>query len=218
MKNSQLAIGIGIILLLLIGGGAYLANSKNSASSPAATTGESINNPESAPQDASEKNTLAGLLASGKNVQCAFTSTGPDQKETKGTVIVHGMRMRGDFTVDTDGKPMMTSMIRDGDTAYMWGSAMPEGIKMKFSPDDIAANENVNKYVDPNMEADYSCKPWSGSESEFVPPAGMTFRDMSAMMDSVKNSTNMMGGSQCAVCDNLEGEAQTACKQQLNCN
>lgn len=171
------------------------------------------------------QDTLAGLIGMGKNVQCSF-SYEQDGVNSQGVIYISGKKMRGEFVSAIQGANQDTSMIQNGEYSYIWGSAMPKGIKMKASG---SAGDTVDteskKYFDPDKALDYSCKPWSVDDGMFTPPADVTFEDLSAMMESLPGAntgvaTGMpdLKNAQCAACDNLSGDAAAQCKSALNCN
>jgi len=180
---------------------------------------------------------LKGLLAAGTSQTCTFSNAG-----TTGQVYVAGGQMRGDFTsANGSGAEVQSHMITDGTTAYVWTSAMAQGIKMSFANLGGSGSSGATSGgVDPNQQVSYSCTPWSGDQSEFAMPAGVTFQDMSAMMGGgtptapsgatvPKGSTgpdytppatggtsaNSMMCAQCNLVPDANGKAQ--CRALYNC-
>lgn len=143
----------------------------------------------------SGKNTLMGLMSMGKDLQCTFAYATEGKAPSKGTMYISGKKMRGHFDNEINGKASTMHMIQDGTYMYIWGSELPEGIKMmvpQLTPgatgDTPTANTGANQYFDANQQVDFSCNPWSVDESQFVPPANVMFRDMAAMMKGLPGS------------------------------
>jgi hypothetical protein len=134
----------------------------------------------------SGKNTLMGLMGMGKNLQCDFDYATEGKAGSKGTVYVSGKKVRGEFESNVNGKQTMMHMLQDGDYTYVWGSAMPEGIKMKVVAPEGTQNTNTtspaNQYFNPNQEMNFNCIACGVDASKFAVPSDVTFRDMSSMM------------------------------------
>jgi len=62
---------------------------------------------------------------------------------------------------------------------------MPQGIKMSFASMTTQSDSAPQGAVDPNAEVEYSCSAWSADASLFALPSGITFQDMSAMMQGM---------------------------------
>ncbi len=217
-----------VIAVVVVGVIVWLAFS--SKSGPGGT-------PVASPQPAggsSPMQSLRDLLASGAPQTCSFSSSAANGGAS-GQIYVSGGHMRGDFTATAgSGQTVTSHMITDGQTAKMWSSQMPQGIKMAFSA--VGGQGSQAGGVNPDAKANYSCSPWSGDPSEFVPPAGITFTDMSAMMQGAlpggpsgatlpKSSTGPnynppSGGAsaQCAQCNIIpDASAKAQCLSALHC-
>lgn len=192
MKNDQqnkpmLLIIVAVVVLVI--GGAFFFMKK----SEAPTSGDTTNN-EMVAEDRTDddtsmvesgKNTLMGLMGMGKNLQCSFDYATEGKAGTKGTMYVSGKKVRGEFESNVDGQKTTMYMMQDGEYSYLWGPAMPEGIKMKVSVSEGSADTSApttNQYFDPNQKMDVECSPWGVDPSKFVVPSDVTFRDVSAMM------------------------------------
>jgi hypothetical protein len=168
----------------------------------------------------SGKNSLMGLMGMGKNLQCDFNYETAGKAGSKGSVYISGKKVRGEFGSEVNGKQTMMNMMQDDGYTYVWGSALPEGIKMKV---DTSKNNDTtsgsSQYFDPNQEMNFNCKTWSVDASKFVLPTNITFRDMSAMMNPSGGANNgaAMKAGQCAACAQLQGEAKATCEKQLGC-
>lgn len=220
-QNKPMLIIIAVVLVLLIGGAFFfMKKSSTPTTTDSTTTAEDTNeksNEDTSMMD-SGKNTLMGLMSMGKNLQCNFDYVTEGKAGTKGTIYVSGKKVYGEFESEVDGQKTTMRMIQDGDYSYIWGSAMPEGMKMKIVVPEGKADTSApanNQYFDPNQQMDFDCSPWGGDPSKFVIPSDVTFRDMSAMMQQPTGEAAKQG--QCAACAQLQGEAKTMCEKQLGC-
>ena len=208
-------VAVIVAAIILLGGGALLF-SKN-ANKPTAQPAPST----SATQAPSAGQSLSDILALGKTQQCTFSYDSTSGGKTEGTIYLSGDKMRGDFKVTSSGKVSDFSLIRVGDTNYIWGTGLPGGIKMTISAKDLAGNTQVQQYVNADQKADYKCGAWITDASKFTPPANVKFTDYSAMMPKSNASPAGTGAgysSQCAACNYLTGESKIACTAQYNCS
>ena len=220
MKKS--IVPIKIILLVVFGLVAYFAKSNKPKPSQVAVGN---NQPTSAPVTA--MSTLKDLITQGKNVNCTYTSSTTNNTVSTGSVYVSGKNIRVDYSATVEGKKTTGSMIRDDNFTYVWGAGMPQGIKMKNAAVESSATVSQGKqYFDQNAKMDYKCQPWSPSSTSFTPPANVTFTEFSLPAAQPTSSAATSGGAvnpaegnqvACAACNNLSGDAKTACLTQLNC-
>jgi hypothetical protein len=186
-KNKTLVIVAAVIILLLLGGAAYLTLSKSSTNQP--VTAKTTPAPTTS-ANPGNNTTLAGLLALGQNLRCSFNVNGTNGGTTQGTFYVSNGNVRGDFVMKTaDGKENQMSMIRIGDENYIWGSALPRGIKMKLSLDQLSKNAQASQFSSVNQKVDYNCAPWSVDSSLFALPTNVTFTDITSMMPVASPAT-----------------------------
>jgi hypothetical protein len=218
-KNNIVIAAVIIILLLLLGVGGYLMLNKNTSSSNTAAT-KVASKPTEAGQT---RKSLLDLIKIGQNVRCTFRSEVANGS-TEGTVYVSGQNVRGDFNIKTtsDGKTMQTSMIKTGDTNYVWGSSMTTGIKMTISLDKLAQNKQASQYVDPNQKVDYNCTPWNVDASLFTPPSNIKFTDMTSLLAPKENITGTKAEpaqtkmDTSAICNQItDPTAKAACENAL---
>lgn len=228
MKNIIIPI---IVVLGLVAGwyvwqnksGPEVSNSNNVEESKVMETNQMEK------EDNSPKN-LLGLLNANKNQMCTYSYTSDDAETMSGTVYIAGDRMRGNYEL-TGTENYTGSMIKDGDTMYIWASNMPEGIKAEFNPEQMAAdieekseNSDVPETssndmgpVDLTAEVDYDCQSWNVDENVFTVPSDVTFIDTSQMMEQIQEQMNFDTQDACAICDNLSGDAKETCLVQLKC-
>lgn len=217
MKNQKMILGIGAIVILILGT-LFLIPKKSQA--PTSTID---NSQQPQADDNSKKNTLSGLLAMGKNTECTF-SYEVNGVNSQGTIYISGNKMRGDFSTTIKGSAQESSMINDGEYTYFWGSAMPQGVKMKVSADQAKATDETKKYYDPDRTVDYDCKTWTVKEVYFIPPTNVTFSDLSKMMEALPTGMGKITGmpdlkpAQCAACNALSGDEKAQCMSAFKCN
>ena len=213
MNSKVIAIVIAIIILLGLGG--FILYGKSKAPTKTAQTSQT----PAKSQNSSTNTTLAGLIALGQNLRCSFSVTGTNGDLTNGTFYVSKENVRGDFTVKTpDGKQNQMSIIRMGDTNYVWGSALPRGIKMTLSLDKITQGAQASQYSAVNQKTNYNCLPWNVDASLFTPPANVTFTDMTGLVPAsptgTQTQTQTQGSSNpCAAIANPA--AKTACENAM---
>lgn len=137
--------------------------------------------------DSSEsKGSIQSLLTAGKNVTCTINY--PDQAGS-GTVYVSGNKFRGDFNLKAREKEMVSHMIKDAETAYMWSDGSDQGTMFKMDAvKPSVAPGTPSQTTDLNKEVDYKCSPGGADAAKFTPPANVKFTDMSAMMKNVEQS------------------------------
>lgn len=211
-KKAGLVIGAIVIIVVLI---AFFMMQKTNPSTSSQSVNETQKVTESESLGSVTKGSIASLLAAGKNVTCAMTY--PDGKGS-GTIYVSGKKMRGDFTVIMDAsKEYKSSMIQDGEYAYMWSDLDKKGTKFKVSgiPTPTPATTPKTDTVDINQEVDMNCSTWGVDPSKFVVPTDVQFTDMSAMMENIQGQGTMKD-SQKSACDSIaDPQAKAACQSAL---
>lgn len=211
-KKAGLVIGAIVIIVVLI---AFFMMQKTNPSTSSQSAKETQNTTKSESLGSATKGSIASLLAAGKNVSC--TMTNPDGKGT-GAIYVSGKKVRGDFTTMTDpSKEFKSSMIQDGEYAYMWSDADKKGTKFKVSaiPTPTPNSASTTDAVDINQEVDMNCSTWTVDPSKFIVPADVQFTDMSAMMEGMQGQ-GTTNNSQKSICDSIaDPQAKAACQSSL---
>ncbi len=206
MKNAGLIIVAVIIIIVLALGGFYFLNSAKSPSTakPAETQKANSSN---------IKGSILSLLSDGKNVSCSITY--PDNKG-QGTVYVSDKKFAGEFTVkDAQGKELTGHSVSDGTYVYIWTSAMPTGIKMKF--DDVKTASQNTESVDLNQEVGLKCSPWLPDNSKFTVPSSIKFQDMSSLLEQTQQPTGANIEIPTSACDQItDATAKAACVKALS--
>lgn len=206
--SKQIGIVIALVVLGLIGIVGYKQFNKSAAAPTQDTSNSSQTTIGSG--EAMNKGSIKSLFGQGKNVSCTIDY--PDSQVQDGTVYVSGSKMRGDFSMMTDGKTADSHMINDGTYIYSWSSVSAQGTKMKVETVEEASQEvntEQKQNVDLDTEVDYKCAPWSVDNSLFVPPANVQFVDFSESMKQIQKSA----------CDQIpDPDAKAACEKAMGGN
>ncbi len=214
MNSKLLAIGAAVVIL--VGAGGLLLFNKSNKPAPKTETAQTAS-----PTPAAKLNSLLDLLSLGKTQKCNFSYTAQTAGKSEGTVFLSSNKMRADISTTTSGKVSKISMIRDGDTTYIWGMDLTAGVKMTLKKEDLKVNAQANQYLNTQQKADYKCGAWISDSATFVVPSNVKFTDISAMEKMISPTSvpsgSSSGSSQCAVCNNLTGAAKTACLSAYNC-
>ena len=213
MNMKFIAIAVAAIILLL--GGDLFLYSKNSSPNSTPTQKATVS-----PTTTSQNGSLLDILASGQNKKCNFDVKSSSGADTKGTFYISGTKVRGSLNITTNGKLDTMNILRDGDTNYMWGSALPTGIKMTLSANDFAENINTQtSTTNPDQKMDLKCVSWTVDQSLFTVPADVKFTDAGSMTIKETPAANVTQtpSADCSVCNSLTGNAKTACLTGLNC-
>lgn len=208
-KKTGIIIGAVILMIIIT---FFAFNQFSNKTTPGISSEE-----KAVSSDSLTKGSIANLLTSGKNVNC--TMTYPDGKGS-GIIYVSGKKMRGDFMVNVESLgEVKSSMIQDGEYAYLWSDADKKGTKFKVSgiptPSPIANSSNQS--VDLNQEVDLKCSSWGVDPSKFTVPSDVEFTDMSAMMEKVQDQSGAIQDNQSNLCDSItDPQAKAACVSALS--
>jgi hypothetical protein len=181
-KNVKIAILVAVVLLFAAAGFFFLNKSKSPASS---TANNSAGTEPTASENGSVISSIKDALAGSDSFSCTYTDE--EGRQTK-SFIKNGM-VRSDITSTNPDES--GSIIVKNNTMYFWNT-QKTGFKMTFTEEqekmaaDAAADasntqqkelmENLEKYKE-------SCKKENVSDSQFTEPAGVTFTDMSKMIN-----------------------------------
>ncbi len=169
--------------VLVLAGGGFFTYKTVYKPEVVSTNTESTETENNAP--AGKKMAFTELLKQGGSYQCTVNQY-VENIESKGTVFIDKDRIRGDFTTQTQGMTIQSSMIvKDGYT-YTWSSALGNrGMKIRNqTPQGGAQIEGKatppSAYIGFNGETigDYDCDSWSVDESKFTAPASITFKEL----------------------------------------
>ena len=167
---------------------------------------------------------MKDLVASGVSQKCDFSEP---ESGTGGTVYIAGGKVRADFTSKSQAGTIGGHMISDGTVVNTWMDGMTQGFKSSFTMTQTASSTAApHKGLDPNKKTNYTCTPWSADASMFALPSGITFTDMSAMMQGGAAGAGANAGAsagpvgtrnQCAMCDKAPEPQRSQCKTALRC-
>ncbi len=207
-KKAGLIIGAVVIIVVLA---AFFMIQKSNPAAPSESA-DSTQKESSDSLNNFAKGSIASLLTAGKNVTCSLKY--PEGKGT-GTVFVSGKKVRGDFTTATDAaKEFKTSMIQDGEYAYIWSDADKKGTKIKVSglPSPSPVANSKTDTSDINQEVDLSCSTWSADPSKFAVPADVEFTDVSALMEKSQGQLPAGNSTPTSPCDAItDPQNKAAC-------
>lgn len=177
-KNLIVYTVIGAVIV--IGGGYFLLMSK-SASAPVSESEVQGTKTSVQSEDSVDDSlvSMRDLVAKGESVECAYDMD-VQYSKSNGTVYIADGKVRGNFNITVSMSQAGTQefkayMIAEGDTSYVWSSAMNQGFKIPI-PENQPENAPQSG-VDYNQKLNYTCKPWNKDSSFFVPPADITFSD-----------------------------------------
>lgn len=214
--NRNVQILIGILILIIIGAGAFLMF-KNSSKAPVTTQNPQTTVAEQNP--ASTQKSIKDLLTSGQAQKCTYKDK-MAEVDVEGTVYVAGGKMRSDYTSKTGGQTIIGHMVASDNKSYIWTDGQSMGMMMEFDPNKTPeAAPTGSQSVDVNKLIDYSCSGWTADNSVFTPPSNIKFQNLGEVKTPTGTSAEGQGSqSQCAVCDNLTGNEKTQCLTALKCN
>lgn len=211
MKKS-LIYTIAVVAVVVVIGAFVFFNNKAGAPT----------NGSGSPAPGSSTASLKELFAQGKSQKCTFSHDGSGVGSS-GTVYIASGKMRGDFNSTVDGKTVESHMIVNGDTAYIWSSSMPQGIKMQFDAAAQAGQGNSGA-VNPDQRFGYDCSGWSADQSLFSLPSGITFTDLGAAAAAAAGTSaggaGAAGGASayCSYCNQItDASAKAQCKAMYKC-
>ncbi len=214
--NNKIIAGI-IVALIVLAGAFFLMRSKSG------DVASNTQKTDSAAQVQSESGSIKSLLASGTSRKCTYT-VDQDGYKSEGTIYVANNKMRGDFSVQIDGKDTMSHMINDSATSYLWTDGTGMGMKMSINPEDAkAAQDSAAKAgaVDLEKNYDFSCDSWVADTSKFELPSNVQFSELPKMLSMPTETAGSPESSldtkeaQQAICNSLTGIAKEACLKGL---
>ncbi|MFH1186831.1 MAG: hypothetical protein V1697_01510 [Candidatus Levyibacteriota bacterium] len=209
MFKSKGLIIAAIAILAIIGSALYLNLGKKTSNIPAEektqTTGEMV------------KGTIKSLFGTNKNTICTINDT---ENQGSGKLYISNNKVRGDFTLKTEGEMMESHFIQDGEFTYIWSSEMEKGIKMKADLITEDSPEGDNSFqeqaVDLNKEVDYKCSNWAVDNSKFAPPSNIEFSDMTYLMMPKTTPPTDLNTIEGSPCDQMpDAETKAACEKAL---
>jgi hypothetical protein len=221
--NKNVAIVVGILILIIVGFVAYSAMKKPSQPiNKAMVTSE--NKPAASNSQTTAQGTLKSLLSSGKSQKCTY-SYSRQSTTVSGTVYVANGKMRGDFVSPSGQSKVTGHMIIDGGYFYVWTDLSNSGIKMAVNQEQPAnAPVSNSQTPDINQSFTYSCQGWAEDDTLFVLPSSISFVTTTLPVAPSSSGVGTPSGagvnpsSYCSACDNIPaGPGRDACRTQLHC-
>ena len=176
-RNSIIAAVV--IVIIALGAWYWAATTPGMQGGPeASTTPQSASSTTSGAGTAgtSSGTTLGAVLSQGGNYTCTIESITSDQHSV-GTVFGSGGKTRLDLSVQSNGTTVMTHIIRSGGYSYTWVDGQTTGIKASASTATGSQQPGQGGYIEVNDQSNVSstCHAWSPDQTQFTPPAGITF-------------------------------------------
>lgn len=175
--NPKLLL-IGVVVLVVVGVGAFMVFGNKSAGDESASSGSNA------------FTSIKDALSKSLSLQCEYT----DSEGRSSVVYIKNGAMRGDITGGGPGES--GSMINKDGKMYFWNEeggyvmTITEGDDMGDyeSSDSQSAGEDFMEEIEEYKE---SCKPAVVSDSLFTPPSDVQFTDMSQMMNGQMSEEEM---------------------------
>lgn len=203
---------IAIVVLAVGGGGAYYLTNNNKDE-------KQSNSSDTQSQDGSaESNSINGLLAQNKNLNCTFDFTDASGYKSSGTLYFASKRVRGDFnSTDSKGKTRYSHMINDSKYQYFWEEGDDSGFKMNIEnidPSEAQKNASEKEAVDQNKQYNFDCSDWSVDESQFQPPGSVKFTDFSAQIEQAQQMQKNSESARKKACAQIpDSSTRAACEK-----
>lgn len=212
MNNKIIA---GAIAIIVIAGGAYLLTHKKTSNEVASNTQTTSSaNTESDVETGS----LKSLISSGASKTCTFHTT-TDGSDSTGVVFAANSKLRGDITSVTSDKTIVTHMIYDGATSYVWMDDQKTGFKMAFDANGAIQNANTQA-VNPDSNYEFHCDSWSTDNSKFETPTDVTFSEVpsapSGTVPAGSTPPTDAASIRASICANLAEPAKSQCLAGMN--
>lgn len=133
--------------------------------------------------------TLKEIQAQGKDFECQVVSKQSGiEGNIEGTVFMSKGNLRGDFMVPAPefGGKVLSSMIVGGTSMYVWTKIENDtfGFKSDLS-NEKTKQIDTKEPVPLDGQVQYTCTEWTEVDgSVFVPPAEVSFKDLTAVIDA----------------------------------
>jgi len=228
--GNKVIIGVLVVITLILAGAGvtWFKNSTAPKSNTNAST-ESMSTPEAQASVSSDTRVaLKDLFSSSKSQQCTFSDS---SSGSSGTVYMSNGKMRGDFSTTSSGQTMLSHMIVENDTSYVWTDASDQGVKLSYekatqltSATASAQAGSATMPISLDQKVSYQCSAWSVDPSLLTLPTTVKFNDFSSLIPQIKASGNASGAAAvdtksaaCQACDQLSGSPREQCRKALSC-
>lgn len=214
----------GVVGLLILGATGFVIMGRQNKPTDTATQTTQTEVAAPTPAEASQKQTLKGLMAQAPNQKCTFQDT---ETGNSGTMYIGAGKTRGDFSSKLNtGALLVSHMITTNNDVYIWTDTEKTGFKMSLAAMD-SVPESGKQNVDINKQVDYECSSDTPAASLFVIPPTIKFTDYSSLMQNMGSTleattsgapkTQDLRTQQCAACAQLPTAQQVQCKAALQC-
>lgn len=184
---------VSLIVLCIAAAAAYLAvygrtQKQTTTQDVSLVSVDGVGTPEGK-KPVSGVGTLKELQSQGKDFECqvVFEQSGTTGN-TEGTLFIAKGNLRGDFMIPAPefGGKVLSSMIVGGTSMYVWTKIENDtfGFKSDLS-NEKTKQINTKEPVPLEANIQYTCTDWTEVDgSVFVPPAGVQFKDLTAVIDA----------------------------------
>lgn len=181
-----------VILLLVIGGGAYLAFQNQKPTLPSQTT--PIGKGEG--QEGNIFTSIKDALSKSLSLECSYK----DEKGAETKTYIKGGAVRVDANLTSAGPEAYSQSIFKDQKMYSWNPETKKGVVFEIPETAMEEAEKLKvtaaaqkpqgdgkgeKFLSEIEKYKNSCKSAAVSDSLFVPPTDVTFQDLSKMMEDV---------------------------------
>jgi len=202
---------IGLIVLIIIGVGAYMIWGRSGGYGPVSTV----------PVGGGSQS-IQQLVALGKPVTCTFSTTTASGSQNGTIYIANGM-VAGDFTAQATGAGNINAhMIVRDNTSYVWTNLSAQGFKSTVNASSSA--QGSGQGIDYSAQMNYECQSWNADSGKFNLPKDISFTGTASFTqpDQGEGATGAGTGThgtaeQCAACNSLSGAAKAQCLAALSC-
>ncbi len=184
--NKTFVIG-GVVVLALVVGFIMLSKDKGGEERTLQPNVADTSNVKTESKTTGARS-LRSLMGLGTALKCTY---GIAQDGVTGVSYIANGKVRTDAEVH--GRTTETfSSIMDSEYIYTWGSALPEGMKMKISDMEAMGSAKTSggqvgqQGPDLDTSYDYNCDPWTVDARVLTPPSNVTFTDYGEMMKGVQ--------------------------------
>ena len=141
-------------------------------------------------QSESTARSLKDLMGLGSAQKCTWSYTDEQGNSTSGEMLIDGQKFSQTVNSKTSEESMVFRSVSDGELVYTWNDQVPDtGFKMSLaetqspdSPDvedDQSSPDTDTPKLDFEQKYNYNCTPVTVSDSDFLPPSGINFIDLS---------------------------------------
>jgi len=137
---------------------------------------------------------LLEVFKQGKDLSCSYTKADKVPQE-KGVIHVSGIKYRGDFELNIDGKISKVHAIGDGVWYYVWTEGRTQALKLNIletAGAEAATNsaaKMLSLYTETDAKSQLNCQEWKADGALFVAPTDYMFIDMTERLKQLRNNS-----------------------------